>query len=332
LPIIAIDIECLTIQDGRLDLSGQRRSISRQMHFLELDAHGQAHQAGSAPYLDYRPLTEEEQALVALVLEAPWLRGDLESQALSYAVAELVPHHLGEVKQRKEALILKTMAAVRDRLTKEINYWDHRADDLKRQEEAGRAPRLNSARARARADELQARLHKRMEELEQERKLSALPPVVIGGALIVPEGLLARLRGERTLGPDRVAQETARIERLAMEAVLTIERLLGYEPQDVGAEKRGYDVESRVPGTGKLRFIEVKGRASGADTVTLTKNEILTALNKPEEFILALVEVEGDTARQPCYVRQPFIREPDFGVTSVNYDLNKLLARCETLA
>ncbi|HEY7414074.1 MAG TPA: helicase-related protein [Ktedonobacteraceae bacterium] len=320
------------IQDGRLDPSGQRRSISRQMHFLELDAQGQARQAGAAPYLDYRPLTDEERALVVPALETSWLRSDLENQALSYAVAELVPRHLAEVKQRKEALILKTMAAVRDRLTKEINYWDHRADDLKRQEEAGRTPRLNSARARARADELQARLHKRMEELEQERKLSALPPAVIGGALIVPEGLLARLRGDRALGPDLVAQETARIERLAMEAVLAAEHHLGYEPQDVGAEKRGYDIESWVPGTGKLRFIEVKGRVAGADTVTLTKNEILTALNKPEEFILALVEVEGDTARQPCYVRQPFIREPDFGVTSVNYDLSKLLARGETPA
>ena len=29
------------------------------------------------------------------------------------------------------------------------------------------------------------------------------------------------------------------------------------------------------------------------------------------------------------YVRQPFHREPDFGVTSVNYDFGELLARAE---
>lgn len=58
------------------------------------------------------------------------------------------------------------------------------------------------------------------------------------------------------------------------------------------------------------------------------KNEILTGLNKPEDFILAIVEVDGDTGR-PWYVRQPFGREPDFGVTSVNYDLGELLARAE---
>jgi len=67
---------------------------------------------------------------------------------------------------------------------------------------------------------------------------------------------------------------------------------------------------------------------AGAVTVTITKNEILTGLNKPEDFILAVVEVDGEqtTAR---YVRAPFQREPDFAVTSVNYDLGELLKRAE---
>jgi hypothetical protein len=99
----------------------------------------------------------------------------LEGKVQEYAVTELVPRHLGEIKTRKEALIDKTMAAVRDRLTKEINYWDHRAEELKAQELAGKTPRLNSGRARQRAEDLEARLLKRMEELEQERKLSPLP-------------------------------------------------------------------------------------------------------------------------------------------------------------
>ena len=104
---------------------------------------------------------------------------------------------------------------------------------------------------------------------------------------------------------------------------------MGFQPRDVSADKCGYDVESAVPGTGKLRFIEVKGRAKDAATVTVTKNEILTALNKPEDFILALVEVDGDQLT-PRYVRRPFQNEPDFHVTSVTYDLEKLLLRAET--
>jgi len=77
-----------------------------------------------------------------------------------------------------------------------------------------------------------------------------------------------------------------------------------------------------------LRFIEVKGRMAGATTVTITKNEILAALNKPNDFVLAIAEVDGDVARLR-YVRRPFQQEPDFAVTSVNYNLERLLFRGE---
>ena len=86
----------------------------------------------------------------------------LESNAQGHAVAHVVPEHLGEVSGRKLRTIEKTEAAVKDRLTKEINYWDHRAQILKSQEQAGKPnARLNSDEARKRADALQARLEKR---------------------------------------------------------------------------------------------------------------------------------------------------------------------------
>ena len=88
----------------------------------------------------------------------------------------------------------RTMAAVKDRLTKEITYWDHRANQLKDQELAGKInAKINSGKARQRADELQARLQRRMVELELERQISPLPPVAIGGSLVVPIGLLNKL-------------------------------------------------------------------------------------------------------------------------------------------
>jgi hypothetical protein len=222
------------------------------------------------------------------------------------------------------------MAAVHERLTKEAMYWDHRATELKNQELAGRPnAKLNSGIARRRADDLEARRAARMEELEAERHLAPLPPVVIGGALVIPAGLLRTLLPMPETPPDWAGtpEERARIEQLAMAAVLAAERALNYAPRDVSGDKVGYDIESAVPGTGRLRFIEVKGRARGAATVTLTRNEILTALNKPDDWVLALVEVDGDRAAPPCYLRQPFRREPDFGATSVNYDLADLLGR-----
>ncbi len=66
----------------------------------------------------------------------------------------------------------------------------------------------------------------------------------------------------------------------ARAVIMEVERRLGFDPTDRELEKLGYDIESRVPGTGKLRFIEVKGRVSTADTVTVTRNEILYSLNK----------------------------------------------------
>jgi hypothetical protein len=188
---------------------------------------------------------------------------------------------------------------------------------------------MNSAKARQRADELQARLERRMQELEQERQLSPRPPVVVGGALIVPSGLIERARGARKDAPPTFAKDRSRAEELGMAAVLETEKRLGREPRDVHEENRGYDIESSIPGTGRLLFHEVKGRVTGARTLTITKNEILTALNKPDEFILAIVPVDGDSPGTPRHVRRPFQREPDFGVTSVNYDLDELLARAE---
>lgn len=310
-----------SIQDaGTRD--GNRRIISREMHFIEIDASGVPRNAGSAPYLDYRPASEEELALVRQQLQSMHFDATaLEGAVLDYAISELVQRHLERVRVRREALIDKTLAAVQERLTKEIYYWEGRALQLKEREEAGHPnARINSARARARADELIERLERRKTDLAQERKLSATPPVIIGRALVVPVGMLL----------ERVPQDildTRITEQIAMRAVMDAEIALGNSPKDVSAEKRGYDIESHDPTRGYLRFIEVKGRRAGADTVTLTKNELHVALNEHERFILALVEVENGQPRPPRYVRQPFVeKDPGFMVTSVNYNLAELLA------
>jgi superfamily II DNA or RNA helicase len=313
---------------------------------------GRFHDAGPAPYLDYQPMQPEEQALVATLVERALSTQELEAEAIGYAIQELVPRHLEEVRRARETLIAKTTAAVKDRLTKEIAYWDHRAEDLKAQELAGKVnAKINSGKARQRADDLEARLRKRLAELEQERQIAALPPVAIGGALVVPGGLLARLRGQRRSAPDLFARETKRVEEAAMAAVMAAERALDHFPVDVSDQNRGYDIESLISGPraddDRLRFIEVKGRITGAETVTISKNEILTFFNTPDDWVLALVEVppaegfpEGDAfavrdereiygAPASCvvrYVQHPFVREPDFGATSVNYDWGRLWA------
>jgi hypothetical protein len=319
------------VQDASVLKNGDRRTISKQMLYVELDATGQARHIHYAPYLDYRPLRADEPTVDTLLArpESAWITRELEQKALAHAIAEVVPEHLKEVRDRRTAWIDKARTAVKDRLTKEIGYWDHRAEDLKLQEQAGKTnARLNSQEARRRADDLQARLQKRMEQLDLEAQVSALPPVALGGLVVVPAGLIAQMTG-RPLPEGTQPIDTQASAARARAVVLEVERQLGFEPTDREYEKLGYDIESRDVRTGRIRFLEVKGRASGAATITVTKNEILYSLNKPEDFILAIVEfLEGD-AHRVHYVRQPFQREPDFGVTSVNYDFPELLARAE---
>jgi superfamily II DNA or RNA helicase len=319
-----------SIQDARTDRHGNRLLVSKRLQFVEIDEHGNAKTAGYAPYLDYRPLTEtESQAFKAYTLPA-WIRADLEARALEHATIHIVPGHIEEVRGRKEELVDKTVIAVKDRLTTEITHWDHRANQLKDQELAGHVnARLNSGMARKRADDLTTRLQKRLADLAQQRLVSPMPPVVKGAALIVPLGLLRKLQGTTGQTPPMEALDTEPSELLAMAAVMSAERGLGYEPRDVSKENLGYDIESKISGAGQLRFLEVKGRAAGAKTVTVTKNEILVALNKPDEYILAIVELNGEIAATPKYVRRPFENEPDFTVTSVNFDLNKILTNAQ---
>jgi hypothetical protein len=319
------------LQDASVAKNGERRTISRQMLYVEMNAEGQACHLHYAPYLDYRPLQADEPGADVLLAqtECAWITRDLEQKALAHAIAQVVPEHLQDVRNRRSAWIQKARAAVKDRLTKEIGYWDHRAQDLKFQEQAGKPnARLNSQEASRRADDLQARLQKRMEQLDLEAQVSALPPVVLGGFVVVPVGLIAKVTGRPLPQAARVVDTQASAAR-ARSIILDVERRLGFEPTDREHEKLGYDIESRDVSTGRLRFLEVKGRASGAETITVTKNEILYSLNKPEDFILAIVEFLDGDAHSVHYVRQPFQREPDFGVTSVNYDFAELLARAE---
>jgi superfamily II DNA or RNA helicase len=320
-----------SVQDGVILPNGGKRIISKNIHFVEIKEDGTAIDAGYAPYLDYRATSSDEAAVVRKYLNSQaWLSSNVEDIAIGYAIREIIPSHVKEVRERKTDLIEKTTKAVKERLTAEIQYWDFRAADLKMKEAAGKPnARINSMLASRRAEELASRMQKRLAELETEKLISATPPVVMGGAIVIPRGLLNMLLGRPdALGADALARRE--IELIAMNTVMEIERSLGYIPRDVSAAKVGYDVESTIPpdlresSGATLRFIEVKGRTAGANTVTVSKNEILTAFNMPDEYILAIVEVDG-TNTKTLYLQQPFRERPDFAATSVNYNIKDLI-------
>ncbi len=329
-----------SVQDGLLLKDGNRRIISKRVHFVELDEGGNAVGAGYAPYLDYRATEENELAAVLDWAKAQkWLCSGVEDMAKTYAITNLVPEHFAEVKARKEAMLDKTAKAVKERMTAEIQYWDYRASELQQKEAAGKTnSKLNSKLAARRADDLTARMQARLAEIEKERRISPMPPVVTGGALIIPKGLLRTLMADDSPGTFESGDRQA-VEYAAMAAVMQIEKSLGYQPKDVSAAKCGYDVESYVPEERRsqltshaLRMIEVKGRTKGSTTVTVSKNEILTAKNKPEEFILAIVEVDGKNTRT-VYLKEPFkvMEKPSFMEVSRSFHITDLIAASEIL-
>ncbi len=197
-------------------LDGEPCTISRKVHFIEIDSADNVCDAGVAPYLDYRPAASEDREQIRTILEQGWPRGrelDIEKQAVQYANKCLVRPHLREVRPRHIERIDKIEAAVKERLPKEINYQEELIAKFESQEHLAR---LSKEQAQARGDELQARafenqerlfkankeraqerkrqleerLKRRLEQFGRERQINAKPPIVVGAALIIPAGLL----------------------------------------------------------------------------------------------------------------------------------------------
>ncbi|MGO8820286.1 MAG: helicase-related protein [Desulfomonilaceae bacterium] len=313
-----------SIRDAGRALPGKPTVISQRMQFALVGRDGTVSHGGYAPYLDYEPATADQIKLVAPILDEPWLKNDLEARAIAMAASTVVPEHFREVRDRRHNAIEKTIQAVHERLTSEILYWNHRAVTLREDVKAGKQPRMQPDLAERRARELTDRLQARKKELENQRHVSSNTPVVVGAALVIPRGLLNSLL-DNTHVDDAEQKRNDEIERMAMEAVMRSEVAMGRIPKDVSKQKIGWDITSNL-GNGELLFIEVKGRQKDATTVTISRNEILTGLNKPDNFVLAIVLVDGVAVEGPYYVEKVFNQALDFGVTSVNYDIKKLVA------
>ncbi|MEO7300515.1 MAG: helicase-related protein [Verrucomicrobiota bacterium] len=332
--------------------SGDGQVISKRLQFVRVLPDGSATFAGWAPHLDLEPLLAAERPAILKAVAAlgrsgsdsgtDWLASGLDQRALALAASTLVPEHFSEIAGRRIAHVDKTLAAVHERLTKEIDFWSDRYIKLSDDKAAGKeiGPNLDNVR-RTLAD-LESRMESRKRELQSMRHVTSATPVVLSGALVVPAGLLRKLRGDNNpdespavaaFAADPAAR--ARIEKLAMDAVRHVEESRGCRVMDVSAQKCGWDITSYPPAVdGKqpdARHIEVKGRVKGAATVTITRNEMLYALNQADKFLLAIVLVdEADAVEGPFYIRNPFDTEPGWGVSSVNFDLNALLERAPT--
>ncbi len=157
--------------------SGDGTVISKRLQFVRVTPDGEASFAGWAPHLDLEPITEDDSAEVAGQLESEWLSHNLEQKALGLAASSLVPEHFKEVADRRIAHVDKTLLAVNERLTKEIDFWTDRWMKLTEDKEAGKDVRLNLENARRTINDLQGRLENRKKSLQSMRHVRPARPL-----------------------------------------------------------------------------------------------------------------------------------------------------------
>ncbi len=201
---------------------------------------------------------------LAAVLDAPWIRADLEQKALALAAATLVPEHYQEVAARRIAHVDKTLAAVHERLSKEIAFWSDRWMKLQEDQRSrqGRAPQPREREAHGHGPRRSPRQPAPRAPGHAARRVGT--PVVLGGALVVPVGLLRQLRGEAPdvgFAADPAAR--SRIEHLAMDAVRRAEEARGCRVVDVSSaevrlgshlvSRRRWTASCPRPGTSRSR-------------------------------------------------------------------------------
>ncbi|BCO37716.1 helicase [Mycobacterium heckeshornense] len=285
-------------------VDGTGQTVSKKFAYVSVGASGAAVDAGAAPYLDAHPITGEHEGAVRAALRQPWLAAGVDAIATTWAVSSFQPEHLNEVRARLVPYVQRTKDAVRARLLQQINYLSSEAGRLREEIAAGtrRRIRVSPERMEAIAEELDARLAARAKRLELEMLLSAKEPRVVAAALILPAGMLSPTIAQH-------ARDTAAVERRALDAVLAAERRIGRQPIEMAHTNKGYDIASARDGE-PVVHIEVKGRLSGADTLTLTYSELIHGKNMGAQHRLALVEVspDGPEHDQLRYIADAFAR------------------------
>jgi len=300
-------------------VDGHGRSVDRSFAFVELSPDGTAHDAGPAPYLDYRPPTPREAEAAGVLLKEDWLRDGGPARAMDWAVREAVPQHLNRTKERLLPVIERTRAQVEQRLRQEISFWYAQAGKLELDVAEGKKVRHRPETARAWAEDLERRREQRLTALDKDQALHARPPVVAGCALVVPVGWLVGRLGPAETSAERAALDALHAadgyetDRRAVAAVLGAERGLGRVPEEMAHNNPGYDIRSLTL-DGHLVHIEVKGRREGAEHFYVSRNEVLVAKNRGDQHRLALVSVSthGPDHDEIRYLTDAFA-DTDFG-------------------
>ena len=320
------------ISDGRGKF-GNVNVVSRRFHYVEVDEPGNLSIPGDEPYMSYESPEPEMLAKLEGHIDTDWINQDFESKAQEWAIQNLAEQHFDEIKKITEARVDKTKIAVEDRLNSEIDYWDERANEVRKMEEKGYDETPNSDKLRERAIDIEMRLGKRQLELDQEKHLNNNPPYIVGAALIVPQGLIDKAVGfepteEEAKQAKQAEADRVETDRRAMAAVLDAEKSFGRDPEAQNHSNPGYDILSVDPKTGTHYFIEVKGHLPQTKEITVSAPQVQKAKSNPERWRLAVVSVPDEASAEPevRYLVEPFKKVTmHFAQTKLSLKINDLL-------
>ena len=300
------------------DATGE--SVARRFGYAYVDSFGTVTPAGPAPYLDCvaapeSPVTDAARGL-------PWL-GDAEDKATSWIIANQLPEYLAEVQPRRLAELGKARDLITQRLEGERDRLLLDAAIASEKEQVGEKPKESSESLNRKAVELDFRLRKRLELLDQQQLMSTKPPRIVTAALVLPIGMLeADLPATAPIH----AKETKEAERRGVNLVLARERELGRKPVEQAFNNPGFDILS-ADGQGDTYRIEVKARIDGAKDFFVTHNEVMVGKNAVPRYRLALVRVDPRGAQhdEVRYLDDPFATTDlgDFDATGVRGDWAK---------
>jgi hypothetical protein len=200
-------------------------------------------------------------------LEESW-----KKEAESFAIRALMEFKDELLRERLRQAEIKEKYGVKS-LESLIRSYDIRLIEYEERRKKGEKMELAIQMAERRKKEYEKALDELKWEIEREKNLTVTMPKLIGVIRVVA-------------GDEMVSDEE--IERIGMEVAMSYERMHGRVPEDVSKENLGYDIRSKGK-DGKIRYIEVKARATTGD-VALTPNEWFKAKRFKEQYWLYIVE------------------------------------------
>jgi ERCC4-related helicase len=299
-------------------------AVARRFGYAYVDSFGTVTPAGPAPYLDC--VAAPDRPSVTAARQLAWL-SEAEDKATSWIITNRLPQYLDEVQPRRAAELTKTRELVVKRLESERDRLLLDAAIAAEKERAGEKAKESAESLNRKAVELDARLRKRLQLLDQQALMSTKPPRILTAALVLP---VEMLEGDLPATAPMHAKETKEVERRGVDLVLAREHEIGRRPVEQAFNNPGFDILS-TDLKGDTYRIEVKARLDGSNDFFITHNEVMVGKNAVPRYRLALVKVdprgaEHDTIR---YLDNPFATTDlgDFEATGIRGDWVKMWAK-----